>query len=122
MTTEPKPNQGRISPHSPTENHEQTTSTNLKSTKSDQKHQKKLAKNDQLAAQDLLQDFFNDFYTHRGRIYRVNFFRGVWFGLGTFLGGTIIVAVVIFILSWLIQIPGGLGDFFRWIMDTLQKR
>jgi hypothetical protein len=48
--------------------------------------------------------------------------RGVFFGLGSLLGGTIVVALLIGLMTLFIQIPGGLGDFFRWIIDTIQKR
>lgn len=45
---------------------------------------------------------FYDLYRNRGSAYKVNFFRGIFFGLGTFLGGTVIVALVIFLLIDLI--------------------
>lgn len=39
-----------------------------------------------------LEEMFNDIYSERRRIYGVNFFRGLFFGLGTFLGGTVVVS------------------------------
>lgn len=85
--------------------------------------QKKL-NNQELSAEDaVLEDLFYDLYRHRGSIYRVNFLRGVFFGLGTFLGGTIIVTIVILFLSWLMSIaPTSFHDFFQWIIQTLQHR
>lgn len=56
---------------------------------------------DDKARQAMLDETFNDVYKDRKRIYRLNFFRGVFFGLGTFIGGTIVVALVIAVLSWL---------------------
>jgi len=75
-----------------------------------------------LAAEEtLLREVFYDFYKYRGRIYRLNFVRGIFFGLGSLIGGTIVVAVIIGLLTLFIQIPGGLGDFFKWIIDSLQR-
>ncbi|MCL1839770.1 DUF5665 domain-containing protein [Candidatus Saccharibacteria bacterium] len=81
-----------------------------------------LENKDLRAEEALLREIFYDFYKYRGRIYRVNFVRGVFFGLGSLLGGTIVVALLIGLMTLFIQIPGGLGDFFRWIIDTIQKR
>lgn len=86
------------------------------------KRQQKLKNKDQSAEAEILQDLFYDFYLHRGRIYRVNFIRGIFFGLGTFLGGTVIIAIIVAILSYLVTIPGGLGDFIQFIIDTIKSR
>jgi len=50
----------------------------------------------------------------------MNFVRGIFFGLGSILGGTIIVAVLVAALTSFNQIPGWLGDFFRWLIDALR--
>ena len=81
-----------------------------------------LENKDLRAGESLLRELFYDCYKHRGRIYRLNFIRGLFFGLGTILGGTILVAILVASMSIFIHIPGGLGDFFRWIIDTIQKR
>ena len=83
--------------------------------------QKKLENQELSAEEAVLQDLFYDLYRHRGSVYKVNFIRGVFFGLGTFLGGTIIIAIVIIFLSWLMSIaPGGFHDFFQWIIRVLE--
>ena len=85
--------------------------------------EKKLNNQELSAEEAVLEDLFYDLYRHRGSIYRVNFLRGVFFGLGTFLGGTIIVTIVIIFLSWLMSIaPGNFHDFFQWIIKTLEHR
>jgi len=86
------------------------------------RRQRELENKDLAAEEKLLREIFYDFYKYRGRIYRVNFFRGIFFGLGSVLGGTILVAILVMLLTLFIHIPGGLGDFFRWILDTLQNR
>ena len=51
----------------------------------------------------------------------MNFFRGLFFGLGSVLGATIIVAFVVWLLSLLADIPGGFGDFIQYVVDTVNK-
>lgn len=86
------------------------------------KRQQKLANKDLAAEEKILDDLFYDMYLNRGRVYSMNFWRGVFFGLGSVIGGTIIIALVIALLSLLVQIPGGLGDFVAWIITTIQNR
>ena len=63
-----------------------------------------------------LEDMFNDIYKNRKRIYQVNFVRGLFFGLGTFLGGTVVVAIIVWILSRFVNWP-----FIENLVQTLQK-
>lgn len=70
---------------------------------------------------DILEDLFSDTYKHRGKIYKVNFFRGIFFGLGTFLGGTVIVAIVVFILTWLASLLPTDTTILDWLIDILRK-
>lgn len=62
--------------------------------------------NENGAKREMLEELFNDMYKSRRRIYQVNFFRGIFFGLGSVLGGTVVVAVLVWILSFFVQIPG----------------
>ena len=70
---------------------------------------------------EYLEPLFDDFYARRGRVYRLNFFRGIWLGLGIFIGGTVVIAIVVFLLNFLIDIPGGIGDFISWVVDTIES-
>lgn len=82
---------------------------------------KKASGAEQDARRALIEDLFYDFNKSKTEIYRVNFFRGVFFGLGTILGGTVLVALMIWTL----------GQFAHWfptisvpvniITDSLQK-
>ncbi len=54
----------------------------------------------------MLEELFNDIYKNRIRIYKINFVRGIFFGLGSVLGGTVVVALVVWILSFFVNIPG----------------
>lgn len=73
------------------------------------------------ARRAVLEDLFYDFNKSRAQIYKMNFFRGLFFGLGSVLGATIVVAFVIWLLSLLTDIPGGFGDFIQYVVDTVQK-
>jgi hypothetical protein len=74
------------------------------------------------ARRAILEDLFYDFHASRRQVYLMNFIRGIWFGIGSVLGGTIIIAVVIWLLSLLVDLPGGIGDFIQYIVDVVQKR
>ena len=77
----------------------------------------KKLRNDQLSAEELVLDelFFD--------LYRINFVRGICFGFGSVLGGTIFVAAMVALFTWFSNIaPGGLSSFFRWIIDTITQR
>lgn len=69
----------------------------------------------------ILEDLFYDFNKSRAQVYKMNFFRGLFFGLGSVLGATLVVAFVIWLLSLLSDIPGGFGDFIQYIVDTVQQ-
>ncbi|USN97032.1 MAG: hypothetical protein H6797_02465 [Candidatus Nomurabacteria bacterium] len=72
------------------------------------------------ARRALLEELFNDFYDDRRHIYRMNFFRGIFFGLGSVLGGTVVVALVVWLLSLFVQIPG-IGDAAQQAQSTLES-
>ena len=71
---------------------------------------------------DDVRDIFENIYTvNKWRIVRINFLRGLAFGLGTFLGGTIVVAILVWILSQTIDIFPPVRDFVERIIQSLQK-
>lgn len=80
--------------------------------------------NQEISAEEaVLEDLFYDLYRNRGSIYKMNFFRGIFFGLGTFIGGTIVIALIILILGWMMNVvPDNLHDFFQWIINTLSRK
>lgn len=72
------------------------------------------------ARRALLEELFNDVYASRSLVYRMNFVRGIFFGLGSVLGGTIVVTLVVWGLNLFTDIPGGIGDFVQQIVDSMQ--
>lgn len=67
----------------------------------------------------VLEELFYDMYRHRFSIYKINFFRGIFFGFGTVLGGTILVAIVIWLLSLFANVFPPLKDFFDGLSALL---
>ena len=86
------------------------------------KIREKKLENDELTAEEqVLEDLFYDLYRNRGSVYKVNFFRGNFFGLGTFLGGTVIVALVIFLLTWISSLLPANLSIIDWLLDVLKR-
>lgn len=74
------------------------------------------------ARKELVENLFYDFNKSRKEVYWMNFWRGIFFGIGSVIGGTLIVALVLWILSLLVDLPGGIGDFIQYIVDTVRQK
>jgi hypothetical protein len=72
------------------------------------------------ARRTVIQELFNDLYDDRRNIYKMNFVRGIFFGLGSVLGATVVVAGIVWALSFFVDIPG-IGDAVRNAQDTLEQ-
>ena len=87
-----------------------------------EKLKKNVKKNNEKGARRaVLEDLFYDFNSSRAEVYKMNFFRGIFLGFGTVIGGTLVVALIVWILTLLADIPGGTGDFIQYIVDTVQS-
>ena len=73
------------------------------------------------ARRAILEDLFYDFHSSRHQVYWMNFSRGIFFGVGTVIGGTLVVALILWILSLFTNVPGGFGDFIRYIVSIVQQ-
>lgn len=73
------------------------------------------------ARRAVLEDLFYDFHSSRRQVYAMNFMRGVFFGVGSLIGGTLVVAIIVWTLSLLADIPGGVGDFIQYVVDIVQS-
>lgn len=78
--------------------------------------------NERGARTSLIEELFYDFHRSRAQVYSMNFVRGVLFGAGSVIGGTLVIASVIWVLTLLGHVVPPLGDFFNSISDTLQNR
>jgi hypothetical protein len=73
------------------------------------------------AGRALLEDLFEDYYKHRKRLYMMNLVRGLFFGFGSVVGGTLVVALLFWLLSWLNFIPF-LNDIIDAARNTVENR
>lgn len=94
----------------------------MKNTKKE-KSLKKLADDQNRGVQkNILEELFYDIYPNRWEIYRVNFFRGISFGFGSAIGATVLVVVAVMVLNLFVNIPGGIGNFVKSIVDAMNQR
>lgn len=73
------------------------------------------------ARRAVLEDLFYDFHSSRTKVYRMNFLRGIFFGVGTAIGGTIVIALVVWVLDLFTGVPGGIGEFIQQVVDTIEQ-
>lgn len=71
------------------------------------------------ARKALLEEIFYDFSSSKANVYKMNFIRGIFFGFGSVIGGTILVVVTVFLLTSLVDLPGGIGEFIQSIIDAM---
>jgi hypothetical protein len=77
--------------------------------------------NENGARKAILEDLFYDFHKSRRQVYFMNFTRGIFFGVGSVLGGTVVIALVLWLLNLLVDIPGGIGNFVQFVVNTVQQ-
>ena len=77
--------------------------------------------NERGARQTVLEELFNDFNRGRFTIYKFNFFRGIAFGLGSVLGGTVVLALLVWLLNLTGHLIPGVADFVNSVVDVMQK-
>ncbi len=90
------------------------------------KHVKRAAQsvkedNERGARTALIEELFYDFNRSRAQVYVMNFVRGILFGAGSVIGGTLVIALIIWILSLLGNVIPPLGNFFDGISQTLES-
>lgn len=68
------------------------------------------------ATRETFDQFFEDYFKRRREIYWLNFVRGIWFGLGSVIGGTLILAGILGLLSLFHQVP-----FLSGIVEIIQR-
>jgi hypothetical protein len=72
------------------------------------------------APRELLEELFQDYYSHRYRLYIMNFLRGLFFGFGSVVGATIIVALLLWVLSLFNELPF-VGDLVRNVQHSIES-
>mgnify|MGYP003619073143 FL=1 len=77
--------------------------------------------NERGAREAMLEELFNDFNRSRFTVYKFNFFRGIFFGLGSVLGGTVVLALLVWLLNLTGHLIPGVADFVNSVVDVMQK-
>ena len=77
---------------------------------------------EQAARRTIIEDLFYDFNRSRSQVYVTNFVRGILFGAGSVIGGTVVIALLVWMLSLLGNFIPALGDFFDGVSQTLDVR
>jgi|TARA_B100001245_G_scaffold9812_2_gene6834 hypothetical protein len=84
---------------------------------------KKVLRAQQMGARrTVIEEMFNDYYHDRRKIYLVNFIRGISFGLGSVLGATVVVTIIIWLLSIFVDFPGLIGSIAERVQTSLESR
>lgn len=78
--------------------------------------------NERDARHHLIEELFYDLHRSRKQVYWMNFFRGIFFGVGSVIGGTLVVAIIVTLLNTLVDLPGGIGEFIEYIVDIVRNR
>lgn len=68
----------------------------------------------------VVEDIFNNYSLNSSRIYKVNFMRGLFFGAGSVIGGTVGVALLVWFLSLFIEWPV-FGEAIQHFIETLTR-
>lgn len=84
------------------------------------KRETRAVKNDREAKRTVLEEIFNDFYDNRARIYKVNFIRGILFGAGSAVGGTLVLALIVWLLSLFVNVPL-IGETFKNAQQSIEQ-
>jgi ABC-type antimicrobial peptide transport system permease subunit len=76
----------------------------------------------QHARQAILEDLFFDFHRSRRQVYWMNFIRGIFFGIGSALGATLLITLLAWLLGQFADIFPPLADFINHLIETMQHR
>lgn len=68
----------------------------------------------------LVRDYFGK-HAGWGRFIWLNFVRGVAIGVGSVIGATIFIGILVWLLSLAGNLPG-IGEFFNSTKDTIQQK
>lgn len=82
--------------------------------------QKKATSDQSTQAAKALQALFASEYVDKKKLYKENFIRGLTFGMGSLLGATVGIALMLWFLSLFQQVPL-LGDFVRNVEQTITE-
>jgi len=71
------------------------------------------------ATRGFLEDLFDDYYRQRYKVYRMNLVRGIFFGFGSVVGGTLMIALLLWLLTFTNDIPF-IGEFSQKVQNSIE--
>lgn len=72
------------------------------------------------AQEAMMEEIFHDMYRERRRIYKVNFVRGLVFGAGSAIGGTLVLGIILWFISIFVNFPV-VGNFFQDAQNSIEQ-
>lgn len=82
--------------------------------------EQRVKKQDRESKKAVLDEIFNDLYNNRQRIYKINFIRGILFGAGSAIGGTVVLALIVWVLSLFVNAPF-IGQLFENAQQSIER-
>lgn len=67
-----------------------------------------------------MEELFSDYYKNRAKVYKMNFIRGLFFGFGSVLGGTVVISLIVWLLSFFVDF-WFIGEYLRQTQETLER-
>lgn len=77
---------------------------------------------ERVARRVILEELFYDFHSSRAQIFKLNFFRGLFFGFGSAIGATFLIGLAIWLLVQFGNIFPPFADFINQLVESMQKR
>lgn len=78
--------------------------------------------NEKGARVNIIEELFYDLNRSRSQVYLINFVRGIFFGFGSVLGGTVVIALLVWLLSVFVDVFPPLADFINGIIEAMSQR
>jgi hypothetical protein len=78
--------------------------------------------NERGARKALLEELFYDFHRSKLQVYQMNFMRGLFFALGSLIGGSVAIVIIVSLLNTMVDLPGGIGNFVQDILDAMSAQ
>ena len=75
--------------------------------------------NERGSRENLIEELFYDFNKSKVEVFKMNFIRGIFFGLGSVIGGTVVIALFAWLLSLFVDLPG-VGKSIEQIQQTIE--
>lgn len=77
--------------------------------------------NERAARVNIIEELFFDFNRSKSQVFWMNFQRGIFFGVGSLIGGTLVILLFGWLLSIFVDLPGGIGEFVKNVREAMDR-